>query len=116
MWHLRAWVALLEVSAAVLQQSIDQTSEPVCGGRDGFWGTESRFHPSKESSQGTLRVVQTAGGEAQGDGDAMRTGAHPPRQHFPARDLVLGAQAQPATEVFHARPPVHVRADLTEDD
>ncbi len=29
---------------------------------------------------------------------------------------MLGTQSQPAIEVFHARPPVHVRADLAEDD
>ena len=29
---------------------------------------------------------------------------------------MLGTQPQPAPEVFHARPPVHVRADLAEDD
>jgi len=108
--------ALLDVSTPVLQQAIDQTTQLVCGGRDGFWGAEACFHPPKEGSQGTLRVVQSPGGEAQGDGDAMRPGAHPPRQHLATRNLVLGTQPQPATEVFHARPSVHVRADLAEDD
>lgn len=77
---------------------------------------EARFHQPKEGSQGALRVVQTAGGEAQGDCGAMRPGAHPPRQHLATRDFVLGTQPQPATEVFHTRPPRHVRADRTEDD
>ena len=108
--------ALLDVRAAVFQQAIDQTRQLVCGGRDGLGGPKSGFHPSKKSPQGTLRVVQTAGGKAQGDGDAMGTGAHPPRQDFPTRNLVLGTQPQPATEVFYTRPPVHVRADLTEED
>ena len=107
---------LLAVRAAVLAQTLDQTSQLVCRGRDGLGGPESRFPPSQESPQGTLRVVQTAGGEAQGDGDTMGTGAPPPRQHFPTRDLVLGTQAQPATEVLHARPPMHVRADRTEEE
>jgi hypothetical protein len=71
--------ALLDVCAAVLQQALDQTSQLVCGGRDGFWGAEACFHPPQEGSQGTLRLVQSPGGEAQGDGDAMRPGAHPPR-------------------------------------
>jgi hypothetical protein len=44
----------------------------------------------------------------------MSPKAHPPRQHFAARDLVLGAE--PATEMFHARPPGHGGADLAEDD
>ena len=108
--------ALLDVSAPVLQQAIDQTSQLVCGGRDGFWGTEAGFHPPKKGSQGTLRVVQSPGGKAQGDGDTMRPGAHPPRQDLATRNLVLGTQPQPATEVFYTRPPVHVRADLTEED
>jgi hypothetical protein len=108
--------ALLDVSTPVVQQALDQTSRLVCGGRDGFWGAEACFHPPQEGSQGTLRVVQSPGGEAQGDGDAMRPGAHPPRQHLATRNFVLGTQPQPAPEVFHARPPVHVRADLAEDD
>jgi len=61
-------------------------------------------------------MVQTAGRKAEGDGDAMRAGAHPPRQHLATRDLVLGTQSQPATEVFHTRPAVHVGTDLAEDD
>ena len=106
----------MDVCAAVLQQARDQTSQRVRGGREGFWGAESRVHPPTEGSQGTLRVVHTACGETQGDRDAMRTGAHPPRQHLAARDFVLGTQPQPAPDVFHAWPPVHVRADLAEDD
>jgi len=42
--------------------------------------------------------------------------AYPPRQPLAARDVVLGTQPQPAPEVLHARPPVHGRADLAEDD
>jgi hypothetical protein len=108
--------ALLDVSAAVSQQAIDQTRQFVRRCRNGLGGAETHFHPPKEGSQGTLRVVQRAGGEAEGDRDAMRAGAHPPRQHLATRDFVLGTQPQPATEVFHARPPGHVRADLAEDD
>ena len=106
----------MDVSAPVLQQALDETSQFVRCRRDGLGGTEARFHPPKEGSQGALRVVQTAGGEAQGDRDAMRPGAHPPRQHLATRNFVLGTQPQPATEVFDARPSVHVRADLAEDD
>ena len=107
---------LLDGRAAVVAQTRDQTRQRVCRGRDGLGGPEARLHPSQERPQGPLRVVQTAGGEAQGDGDTMGTGAPPSRQHFPPRDLVLGTQAQPATAVFDARPPVQVRADRTEED
>jgi hypothetical protein len=100
----------------VFEQVIDQASQLMRGRRDGLGGAEPCLHPSEEGAQGALRVVQTAGGKAQGDGDAMRAGAHAPRQHLPTRDFVLGTQPQPTTEVFHARPPGHVRADLTEDD
>jgi hypothetical protein len=61
-------------------------------------------------------VVQRAGGEAEGNGDTRRPGAHPPRQHLAPRDGVLGTQSQPAPEVFDARPPSHVRAALAEED
>ena len=74
--------ALLDVGATVLQQAIDQASQFVCRRRDGLWGTEADFHPPKEGPQGALRVVQTAGGEAQGDRDTMCPGAHSPRQHL----------------------------------
>jgi hypothetical protein len=74
------------------------------------------LHPPQEGPQGTLRVVQRAGGEAEGNRDTMRPGAHPPRQPRATRDFVLGTQSQPATEVLHARPPSHVRADRAEDD
>src|SRR5262249_59429521 len=68
---------LLDVSAAVLQQAIDQTRQLVgrCG--DGLGGPEARFQPSKEGPSGTLRMVQTAGGKAQGDGGARRRGGAP---------------------------------------
>ena len=115
-WRFVGVEALLDVRTPVSQQALDQTSQLVGGGREGFWGAEACFHPPKEGSQGTLRVVQSPGGEAQGDGDTMRPGAHPPRQHLATRNLVLGTQPQPATEVFHTRPPVHVRADRTEED
>jgi len=42
--------ALLDVSAAVLQQALDQTSQLVGRGRDGLGGAEARFHPPKEGS------------------------------------------------------------------
>jgi hypothetical protein len=107
---------LLDVRAARLEQTRDETRQRVCRGRDGLGGPESRVHPSTESPQGTLRVVHTAGGEAQGDGDTMGPGAPPPRQHFPTRDLVVGTPAQPATNVLPAWPPVPVRADRTEEN
>ena len=107
---------LLDVRAAGLQQALDQTSEFVRRGRDGFGGPKPRLHTPQEGPQGTLGVVQTAGCQAQGDGDARRAGSHTPRQDLPTRELVLGTQPQPATEVFHAGPPVHVRTDLAEDD
>src|SRR5438132_12276716 len=44
---------LLDVSAAVLQQAIDETSQFVRRRRDGLWGAKARFHPPKESPQGT---------------------------------------------------------------
>ena len=47
---------------------------------------------------------------------ARRTRAHPPRQHRAARDVVLGTPPQPAPDVCHAGPPVHVGADRTADD
>src|SRR5207237_4307674 len=108
--------ALLDVRAAVLQQAIDQTRQLMRRRRDGLGGAEARFHPPKEGPQGTLRVVQTASGEAQGDRDARRPGAYPPRQHLAPRAFMLGTEAQPAPEVFHARPPGHVRADCTAED
>jgi len=40
--------ALLDVSAAVVQQALDQPSQLVGGGRDGFGGAETRFHPPEE--------------------------------------------------------------------
>ena len=82
--------ALLDVSAPVLQQALDQTRQLVGRGGDGLGGAETRFQPPKEGPSGTLRVGQSPGRKAQGDGDAMRAGAHPPRQHLAPRDLVLG--------------------------
>src|SRR5207244_11230760 len=35
---------------------------------------------------------------------------------LPPEHFMLGTEAQPAPEVFHARPPGHVRADCTEED
>ncbi len=106
----------MDVGPAVFEQVLDEARQLGRRGGDGFGGAEACFHTPHEGPQGTLRAVQTAGGKAQGDGDAMCTWSHPPRQHLPARDLVLGTQPQPATEVFHVRPPVHVRAALAEDD
>jgi hypothetical protein len=107
--------ALLDVCVPVLQQAINETRQFVRRRRDGLGGAEARFHPPKEGAQGTLRVVQSPGGEAQGDRDARRAGAHPPRQHLAPRNFVLGTQPQPATAVLHARPSVHGRAALAAD-
>jgi hypothetical protein len=71
--------ALLDISAAGWPQALDQTSQLVRRRRDGLWGAKARFHPPHEGPQGTRRVGQQAGGEAQGDRDARRPGAHPPR-------------------------------------
>jgi len=108
--------ALLDVSAAVCEQVIDPARQLMRGRRDGLGGAEPCLHPSEEGAQGPRRVGQTAGGKAQGDGDARRAGAHAPRQHLPTRDVVLGTPPQPTTAVLHARPPGHVRADLTAED
>jgi hypothetical protein len=56
--------ALLDVSAAVLQQALDQSSQLVGRCCDGFGGTETRLHPPQEGPSGTLRVRQTAGRKA----------------------------------------------------
>ncbi len=79
--------ALLDISAPVLQQALDEPSQCVRRRRDGLGGAEARLHPPKEGPQGTLRVVHSPGGEAQGNGDAMRPGAHPPRQHLATRNF-----------------------------
>ena len=52
--HFVGLETLLDVGTAVCEQALDQTSQRVCGGRDGLGGPESRFHPSKEGPQGTL--------------------------------------------------------------
>src|SRR5436309_658814 len=45
--------ALLDVSAAVLQQALDQTSQLVRRCRDGLGGAEARLHPPKEGPSST---------------------------------------------------------------
>jgi hypothetical protein len=100
----------------VWPQARDQPSQLVGRCCDGFGGAETRLHPPEEGPSGTLRVGQTAGRKAEGDGDARRAGAPPPRPHLTTRELVLGTQPQPAPAVLHTRPAVHVRADLTADD
>src|SRR5712691_5479780 len=40
--------ALLDISATVLQQAIDETSQFVRCRRDGLWGAKARFHPPKK--------------------------------------------------------------------
>lgn len=100
----------------MLQQVLDQSSTLVRRGRDGLGGAESSLQTPKAGAQGTLRVVETAGSETQGDGDAMGTRAHPPRQPCAARARVLGAQPEPAAAMCHARPPGHVGAELAADD
>ena len=108
--------ALGDVRAAVLQQARAQPSALVRRGRERLGGAEARVHPPPEGPHGTRGVVPTACGETQGDGAAMRPGGHPPRQPLAARDLVLGTPPQPATAVWHARPPGHVGAERTEED
>src|SRR5947208_10300701 len=108
--------ALLAISAPVLQPALDETSQFVRRSRDGLGGAKARFQPPKEGPQGTLGVVQSTSGEAPGDGDAMRPGAHPSPQPLATRNFVLGTQPSPATEVFQARLPGPVRPDLAEDD
>ena len=85
------------------------------GGREGLGGPEPCLHPPATGAQGPLGVVQTAGGQAPGDGDALRAGAHPPRQDFPTRALGLGTPPQPATAVCDTRPPGPGRAARTEE-
>jgi len=106
----------LDIRATVLPQAIDEPSPFVRRRRDGLWGAKARLHPPKESPPGTVRVVHSPGGEAQGDGDARRPGAYPSRQPRATRHFVLGTQPEPAPAGFHARPPGHVRPDLAEDD
>ena len=49
-WRFIRVEALLDISATVLQQALDETSQFVRCRRDGLWGTKSRFHPPKEGS------------------------------------------------------------------
>jgi hypothetical protein len=69
---------LWDISAAVSHQALDQTRQFVRRRREGLGGAEPHLPPSKEGPPGTLGVVQRAGGEAEGDRDALRAGAHPP--------------------------------------
>ncbi len=98
------------------QQARDQSSQLVRRRRDGLGGAESRLHTPEQGAEGTLRVVETASREPQGDGDPVGAGSHAPRQHLAARDLVLGTPPQPTAQGFDARPAPHVGTDLTEED
>ena len=64
----------MAISAAVVPQARDETGQCVRRRRDGLWGAKARCHPPQEGPQGTLGVVPSPGGEAQGDGDARRPG------------------------------------------
>ena len=102
--HFIGVYALLDIGTAVLEQTLDQARQFMGGGGEGFWGPKPCLHTPEKGPIGTLRVVHTACGETQGDDDAMRAGTHPPRQHLPAGDLVLGTQPQPAPAGLHAGP------------
>jgi hypothetical protein len=56
--------ALLDVSAALLPQALDQPGQLVGRGGDGFGGAETRLQPPAEGPSGTRRVVQAAGRKA----------------------------------------------------
>src|SRR5262245_43333045 len=43
--------ALLDISAPVLQQAINETGQFVRRRRDSLWGAKARFHPPKEGPQ-----------------------------------------------------------------
>jgi len=107
--------ALVAVRAAGLPQALDQTRQRGRRGRDGLGGAEARVQPPQAGPQGTRRVVETAGGETPGDGDAMRPGAPPPRPHLAARDRVLGTPPAPTPAVLPPRPPGHGRTNGRED-
>ena len=58
---------LLDVGTAVFSQAIDQASQFMGSGGDGFRSPKACLQTPEKGAQGTLGVVHTAGGKAQGD-------------------------------------------------
>jgi hypothetical protein len=58
------------VVAAVFDDAMDDASQFMTRGRDGFGGSKSGFHSSEVVARGALAAVQTSGGHAQGAGGA----------------------------------------------
>ena len=67
---------LLDRGAAMFSQGVDQPSALVRRRRDGLGGAQSAPQTPKEGSQGGVRLVDRARGEAQGQGHALRPRAH----------------------------------------
>ena len=107
--------ALLDGRAAVLPQA--RAGASLCAVAVIAFGVPRRaFIHRKQAPKARWEWGKVRAARRRADGDARRPRAHPPRQHRATRHLVLGTPPQPAPEVFHARPPGHVRADLAEDD
>src|SRR4030095_2246131 len=62
---LVVFLSLVDVVGAALEHAVDQASELVGGGGDGFRGTKAGLEPAEEGAERGLAVVQRARRQAE---------------------------------------------------
>src|SRR4030095_3657454 len=112
---LVVFLSLVDVVGAALEHAVDQASELVGGGGDGFRGTKAGLEPAEEGAERGLAVVRRTGRQAERSRRPAGGGLGATAECLAAGDLRARREGQPGGEVFVTRPAAHVEAGLRDD-
>jgi len=104
--------AFFEVMLAMFQQTMEQQSEFVSHGFDGFRLIRKAAEPAILCPKVALTFQQRRGCLAEGGGSSVLRLLVPPPDDFPTAHVVDRAQVEPTGKVAFRGPPAHVDTGL----